>query len=1026
MKQYTIKEVFKNTNGEIEEKQSIKLGENDLIRIFEIYKDTKFEDTIEEIIKVDLPSKDEEALDILENGLIFNEELYVNLATTVGLMKKDSITDFEYSGEYFFIKATYSDFVKEFENVISLGKLEEKEEEMMCINKDVVSRVSLAFSTGQRVHIKGIKKAILPEMTYTYVNNYLQFADKEIIDKNGKKKLVIDLDNFELKQHKNLEVKHIAMDGSGFIMPHLINKIGCKLNVEYPLSWIGIREIGTASKGLLVKFDFKKYLREEHGLNKLIVKDMWGNDIDLFEVDVIMNESQVKWGKWFNSYGEIEELIREEKYTSYRELFEGFNIVKYNKEEPKAYTEANYQIITNLALTPKELDEISKETEETYNKVIKADSDATRIMLGDVARDEQDVLSASTKIHKLLQLDSRLIRIQSAKKVRESLINKKVNNLAGGSIYLKGNYKVILKDAISYLDSIVEQKYQEGKLVGSMSQRGLLDNTNYVPGELGKRVLARCPLNSATELVKTELVLNELYNKYFGELSSDICFYPFNDFMMRQSGADEDLDITFVIDEEKIYNSVIDDIKNGTTWYFRNQFDGSSSKEIYTRLNMYEQTVKCRGNRIGELSNKGAIISNLIQEMPYKRAMDGKLNSYSKMKKQAGNTLKSDLKLGLSKGTILDYKNISNDEIKEFILKNFQEYKIYSYFTLYLQMVAIDFVKTGIDVKVEEEDILGKITAGKRKPRYIYYAKYKTENKQVKFGDTSYSNTLLNNYCSRIISELGHKARESENSQYNNDILFKRMLDKNDAELNQELFENLSNIYLGYLSLRDSIEVKKEIQSIKLKQDQLKQYSSEYMELQDQLITLYEDRYKEYLKIDIEIAKKLKELKQGYTAKEILKVLCEVKSDRSNRVNSRFVIEFCFEELEKHILDIKEGSLEFYKVDDTGNIRYLYQLYKIFNTNKISKVNLSEQDHRLKKEKVGLIKTTRIGKLTHNKLTNSIKVEGKKVFNNQNELLGTLFKKDIESGTYQAKFDFTTSTNTEYNTAKSMEIELTV
>ena len=72
----------------------------------------------------------------------------------------------------------------------------------------------------------------------------------------------------------------------------------------------------------------------------------------------------------------------------------------------KKYTEANYQILSNLNLTPKELDELSKETEDIYDSVINGDIDAIRIMLGDVAREneEQDLLSASTKLHKLLQL----------------------------------------------------------------------------------------------------------------------------------------------------------------------------------------------------------------------------------------------------------------------------------------------------------------------------------------------------------------------------------------------------------------------------------------------------------------------------------------------------------------------------------------------------------------------------------------------------------------------------------------------
>jgi hypothetical protein len=1082
MKQYIIKEVFRDKDNKDTWKE-IKLGENDLLKIFEIYKGEKLEEKIDEIIKVDLPSDDKEALDILKNGYEFKGIKYVTLATTVGLMKKQS-TEIDYSGEYFFIREDDKEFVSEFEDVVSLGKLKTKENTEMCINKDVVSRLSLAFSTGERVHIPGIKKAILPEMTYTYINNYLQFADKETIDEDGKKKKVIDLDNLQLAKHKDLEVKHTAMDGSGFIMPYLMDKIQKKLRekqekenkpnkVNYPLSWIGIREIGIASKGLLVKFDFQQYLREEHGLDKLIVKDMWGNDVDLFKVDVIMNESQYKWAKWFDSMEEIEDLIAQEKYSKYRELFEGFNIVKYNKKEPKAYTESNYQIITNLALTPKELDELSKESEDVYSRVINKEVDATRIMLGDVARDENSVLSASTKIHKLLQLDSNLINLQSMKKVVESLVNKKVNNLAGGSLYLKGNYKVILKDAISYFDSLIKPQYiydeeDKDKLVGiagCMSDRGLQDNQNYVPKELGKRVLARCPLNSATELVKTELVSNELYDKYFGNLSSDICFYPFNDFMMRQSGADEDLDISFIIDENKIYNAVIDDIdENGTKWYFRNQFDGGSSEEIFTRDKMYSTIVNCRGNAIGELSNKGAIISNLIQEMPYKEASTGKINSYTRMlTKQDKEVLKKRIKDGLENGTILNYTNIQDEEIRSFIKTNFQDYKIYSYFTLYLQMVAIDYVKTGLPVKEDDKNVLGKITEGKRKPRYIYYAKYKTENKPVKFKSTSYSNTLLNNYCGRIIRTFGEKARESMDGDYNNDRLFELLKKENNAELNMDLFNQLTKLNDEYNDLREGVSVKNEIdvleKSMKLirrdaknkltrltedyklgkyikkeffkKQDKvIDDRENELMPLRDKISPLYEKRSGEYNEIDLLISEKYSEIKERYSGKAILKALANVKNKtinefgKYNKISSRFIIEFCFEEFKEHLLEIKNGNLEFYEVDKNGDIRYLYQYYKKFDTNKISNENLTEKELLRKKVKSGKLKKFGMRNLTYKKLTTNITIDGKKVFNEDGEILGEVVRKsDIEDGEFEVdKSNFTTKTNTEYEKAKSLTV----
>ncbi|MBC5995485.1 hypothetical protein EAI30_03545 [Romboutsia ilealis] len=994
--QYKIREIKVNR-----EQEEITLAENDAIRIYKTWKADRNEDVeecLESIIKVDLPNHKHKALKMLKDGIKVDGEMYVSFATTPGLMKKSGEG---YSCEYFFIKESDKEFIDIFYDVISLGKLKEKYNTELCINKDIISRVGLAFSTGERVNIK-CKKAILPEMTYTYISNYLQFAENE----DGK----IDLDNLKLEKHPNKEVEHIAMDGSGFMMPVIADKIEKKLNLKYKLSWVGIRELGVASKGLLVKFDFKKYLKEEHGLNKLIVKDFWGDDVDLFEVDVIINNSQVKWSKWFKNRDEIEELKKLEKYKPYSKLLDGFTITKINKEHPTKYTEANYQILSNLNLTPKELDELSKETEDIYERVINGNIDVIRIMLGDVAREnEEHVLSASTKLHKLLQLDENMKNLQYSYKTIGNIVNKKVNNLAGGGLYLKGNYKVVIKDAFSYIDSLIEQKYNDkGQLIGTICQRGLKDNTNYVPGESGKRVLARSPLNSATELIKTELVNHELYNKYFDQLSSDICFYPFNDFMMRQSGEDEDTDISFVIDEEIIYNSVIEDIdKDGNRWYFRNQFDGAKPDiRLFNDDNMYKAILRTRGNLIGKLSNYGAKISNKIQELP----------CYDNVKK-----CYCDYRELEDKQNFINHEKIDDEIIKNHIYNKFQNYKLYSYYTLYLQMVAIDSPKTCVMVGKHDLEPLRNISLGK-KPQYIYYAKYKKEDKLITFNDVSWTNSLLNNYSSRIISLYGYKARSINEKEYNNIHLFKVLTKKNDAEIKDELLQELSNLNNEYNHRRESLDIHKDISEIKVLLSRVTSKSIEEA-LKAKLNELNDIKNTEYTKIDIDISDKYKILiKDKYDYLEILKALSIIKTTKGNRISTRFIMEFCFEELIKHLLKLNNGLGTIYTQDENGGIRYLYENYKKVDA-EISEVDLTEKEGYKKKEKLGQLIKCRVGKLSHKDLTDQAILENKKIYNSKRELLGELFKKvDVENGVYDVKYDYITDKCNEYKLAKSMSV----
>ncbi|MBW4873404.1 MAG: hypothetical protein KZY55_05015, partial [Paeniclostridium sp.] len=582
-----IREVYKKKEKfelktDVNLEGTITLGRSMFLDIFEVYmsrklnkKGYKIGEQINEIIKVHLPKEDTDAEYILNEGIEFDNKHYVYLVTSAGLMKKSDI-ELKTECECFFIEDTYKNFRNTFETVISLDKLENlKDKKPIAINKDILSRISLSLSSGDRVHLPDMKVCVLPEMEYEFFNNYLQLPSKKEKNKNGKEIDVLDIDKiaaayesgdknsvlekFTIEDQKKNPITHVALDGAGFISSEYMDIVKEQLNdkyeanIKYDVSWIGIRS-GMATKGLLIKFDFKKYIKEEHGLDSLKVKDFWNNDVDLMKMDCIMNASQCKWAKLYDSYEDYKKWI--DYYgnidSRFKEIFESLYIIKYNKEQAKHSTETNYQILSNIAISPDELDKIADEHEQVFkNALIETDNDisaaARRFILGDVVDENKDELSASTKAHKILQHDDSMNELASTFNLVKNLVNKKVNTLAGGSIALEGNYKTIMKDPISYIDSLVALKdnpqnylYKKVKnedgiegeklkgIKGKISKNGLQPNTNYCPGEVGNRTLCRCPLATPTEIIKTKFIKNKMLDKYFGELANDILFYAFD------------------------------------------------------------------------------------------------------------------------------------------------------------------------------------------------------------------------------------------------------------------------------------------------------------------------------------------------------------------------------------------------------------------------------------------------------------------------------------------------------------------
>lgn len=994
-------------NGEdVEESISkkVRMDNNYLFEIYSIYKGEKIEEISKNIIKVNLPSDLEKAKDLLIQGFKFKNIEYVSLLTTTGLMKNEN-TDLNIKCDYFFINKDDDVFKDKLEDVASCGKLKTLKGEKICINKDIVSRLSLLLSSGDIVSFKkDLKFAILPEMEFTYINNYLQFAEKIVQDEDGKEIRVIDKDNLRLEKHPNLKVKHTAMDGSGFMMPHIAEEITKQLKKTYRIDWVGFRTLGNAGKGLLVEFDWKKYLREEHGLNSLIVKDMWGNDVNLFEADIVLNESVVKWAKLFKSY---EEMIQaREDFKEYSSLFNSLCITKLNKEEPKEYSLTNYQLLSNLNLTPKELRELAREDIETYSKaVIDKNIDIIRIMLGDWAYDEKELenkrFTPSTKIHQALQIDEKLINCETAKFTIEKMINKKIHQLAGGRITVKGNYKVIIKDVFSYFDSLINPNnynIEDGKIkvIGYISKNGLNAKTNYVPREKGYRTLARCPLNSATEIIKTELVESKMYDKYFGDFSKDIIFYAFDDNMMLQSGADEDTDISLVIDNDTIYSSIIEDIdENSIKWCFRNQFDGKAKKRKYTDDEMYDSILNTAGNSIGMLSNLGAKISNKVQESCminldgglinanalYEAWKDTRKEDYKKASKEEDLEKRKELYINL-KNMFLErmkerylkngYKTEpTENDYKKYMLKNFQDYKKYSYYTLYLQMVAIDSVKTNIKVDKGMLKPLKILELNKKKkPLYIYHAKFKEENKVIEYGQVQYNESLLNNFSKEVISTIGYNARNI--NKPSNTHLFTILTDSEDKGviLNYELLNDIKNIYESYIS--ESKLIKSKVEMLKEEKEKLTDIQ-EIEKMNNKIILAKEISNNELLELEVKIYDKINiEIKDKYSNLEILLALGKYRDDDKHRIKSKFIFDFFFEELKEVLIKNAKGVMTIYVLNNENKDDKIHYLYKDYTkeSKEIDGVNLSESDILKKKVKLNQVIETRFGGLTETDLKN--------------------------------------------------------
>lgn len=973
MKKQTMYKIYKIANGDLTKEdfteqelteRTISLAENNLIRKYLIYKglDRK-EQLLHNIIKVALPydKKDtemEKPLEVLNKGITFMKKEFVPLVSSPSMMKKEGKDDYyaeNYKCEYLFIAKEDSEFISIFEDITSLGKLTEKRsiKEEMSINKDVIARLSLQTSSTYEIEYKP-NVVILPTTTYTYISDYCYFKDK---------------DYSKLVYEKDKEETHEFQDGCGLMSYRMAGIIKRSLDIDYTVDFAIIRQDITATKGLVVKVDFNKYFEDtyEKDIPNIFEKredgfytlDYFDKMVNISKADLIITTNMAKWAKWWDSQEQIAEELKKEKYDEYRDILTNLYVSKINKKQPKEYSRTNYQVISNLNLTPLELETLSQETYDMYEKVIDEDINTIRLMLGDISNDDKEELEAMDKLHYLLQSTEEAIKIPCVQKMIIGMVKKKIAELQEGKFFVKGNYKYASTCPITFMDWIMTRKF---------SDNGLGVNEFYIPQETGKRVMARSPLNSFSEIHKFIIAKNDLLDKYVGKLTSELIFFNQKDNRLAlNSGEDTDGDSNLVMQSDIIYNSVIDP-EDGYNFLNLQDKKDDAVKLPYTKENEYYSVVMAAGNQIGSISNLGIKICTQATELGYKYSKTGNVFSYKYLREtydEAKKQFYSDniweikalenVEIQLSdkyriitefkymlnqedlddiefdirnleieeyqyecairkkkyeyftatmeekvlKGEFIPVENLEEQEIKNVITKQFYENKRLSYWALELQMISIDSPKTLKKVDSDTKKLLKESLVEEFNPNFLKYTtKYEDRSRAY-----SRTHSVLNLHSNRIVNTLFEKYyKEKEKLSKGDRVtvlhnILANIVPTKDTEI---ILEIIKNIFEKWRSSAEEIRIK---------------FKDNIPKMSDEL-----------KKNNLDASKSIIELTDKYGISTTASALLLASKSSKSDTRSKFIIDCCFN-IVQAILDTYYTDITSYIEDPNGIYHYKFKNY---------------------------------------------------------------------------------------------------
>lgn len=298
-----------------------------------------------------------------------------------------------------------------------------------------------------------------------------------------------------------------VFDGAGLISPAMAYKWSCDLKLDYIPSNFIIRS--AFIKGMVAVFDFHQFA-EKNG--KRMVKDCYGKEHDVNEIDVILTVSQFKMWKKYTSL---------EEYNGYSKMYgHVWGVSKFPKKADKEYSLYNYQYTQTLDLDDQGIADLTAYTEDWLQKICSGDELYTKLFAYGVASKKATVEDALAHTDmgylKALCADFELFNDDYIRRKIYQLAQKKIDEAKIARLWVRGNYQTMIPDPYALT------QHAFGMEVTGLLPKDCHYSEFWVERGVDKVDCLRSPMVDASEHKVSSIVSNEDIEFWYQYLYSGI------------------------------------------------------------------------------------------------------------------------------------------------------------------------------------------------------------------------------------------------------------------------------------------------------------------------------------------------------------------------------------------------------------------------------------------------------------------------------------------------------------------------
>lgn len=598
----------------------IALGDSQILRFIRDITDKKYSEIeirdVKKSIKILKKTKNNK-----ENKLKI-KELYENLDKMLLIDDYIAIV-FDNKGDYNRAVKSQGFFIngRKFKRIIGTTGGVKKNTVMFC-SEEIYEELNKRLENGRDEDIEIIPakyeayKALATSVStpVTMPNKILVIKDAKVNIKDKVIKVYDDENGgFKIDYNFDYEAEKEFCDGCGMIRKDLADKWAIDLGLyklnkneeKIPLyTPSGFNTRYSFNKGMVFTFPFDEFASE---IESYIVKDAWGKEVDIRDVDLVLTTNMLKL---WQAYKSIDDYLMNCNENGY-----DFCVAKVISEKLESKRNMNYQYLQSYDdMTDDDIKELANETVTDIKDALGNDYIKSILFAKGIHINKKNIGNSDYDFIRALMIDERMINDTYVKQRIYNMIEKRIKQAKKGVLSVDGNYSVISGDLYALCESMF------GLEIKGLLKFGEFYNGHWIEKGVSEVVAFRSPMTNHNNIRKLNFISNEKTNKWYRYMKNVTIFNSWDTTCDALNGADMDGDAIISTN-----NSVI--LRN-TKNLPAIVCEQKSAEKSKIKESLLKKANKCGfGDEIGTITNRVTAMFDVLAKfekdsLEYKRIMD--------------------------------------------------------------------------------------------------------------------------------------------------------------------------------------------------------------------------------------------------------------------------------------------------------------------------------------------------------------------------------------------------------------------